>query len=124
MARIRMERINEEVKKAISEVIREELKDPQISKICSITSCEVTGDLKYAKVFVSVYDTDKRRERTLQALSRASGFIGHELGKRLDLRRIPQLIFKLDTNIEYGIRMASLIDSVARSDKGSGDENE
>ncbi|MGI6168555.1 MAG: 30S ribosome-binding factor RbfA [Christensenellales bacterium] len=124
MARIRMERINEEVKKAISEVIQQELKDPQISQICSVTSCEVTGDLKYAKVYVSVYDTEKRQEKSLQTLNRAAGFITREMGKRLDLRRLPQLIFKLDTNMEYGSRMASLIDEIARKDKESrgGDE--
>ena len=112
MSQIRMERINEEVRKAISEVIRDELHDPQISDMVSITSVEVTRDLKYAKVMVSVYDSEKLREKSVQTLNRASGFIGREVGKRVDLRRMPQLQFKLDTNIEYGIRMSRLIVSV------------
>ena len=112
MSQIRMERINEEMRKAVSDVIKHDLHDPQISDMATITSVEVTRDLKYATVYVSVYDSEKLRAKSIQTLNRAAGFIAHEVGKRVDLRRLPQLTFKLDTNIEYGVRMSQLIDSV------------
>ncbi|MGI6174896.1 MAG: 30S ribosome-binding factor RbfA [Christensenellales bacterium] len=112
MPRIRMERINEEVKKAVSDIILMEIKDPQVSSICSVTSCEVTNDLKHAKIFVSVLDDEKKRQRSIDALNRAAGFITRELGKRVKLRALPRLSFRLDTNIEYGIHMSKMIDAV------------
>ncbi len=109
MANIRYDRINEEVKKTISEIVRD-LKDPRISPMTTIMSAEVTTDQKQAKIKVSVYDKDDTvREETVAALNRAAGFIRHELGNRMVLRQLPQLKFILDNSIEYSVRIAGIL---------------
>ena len=106
MPNIRYDRINEEVKKTISEIVRE-MKDPRISPMTTISSAEVTNDQKIAKVKVSVYDEDDAvRKGTVDALNRATGFIPHELCQRMELRARPQRRFTLDTSIEYSATRA------------------
>ena len=93
MASVRYDRINEEIKKALSEIVRE-MKDPRISPMTTIMLVEATNDLKLAKVRVSVYDKDDSvRKETVAQLNRAEGFIARELGRRIDIRRIPTLKF-------------------------------
>lgn len=115
MANIRYDRINEEVKKTLSEIVRE-MKDPRISPMTTIMAAEVTNDQKLAKVRVSVYDKDdEKREETVAALNKAAGFIRHELGMRMDLRQLPQLKFILDTSIEYSVRIAGILDELNKN---------
>ena len=114
-----MERINEEIRKAVSDIIRNELDDPKISQMTSITSAEVTKDLKFAKIYVSVMDDESIRHKTISKLNRAAGIIAREIGRYVELRRVPRLTFVLDTNIEYGIRMSQLIDSVVKDNNGA-----
>lgn len=102
-------RLSGEMKKVISEVIRNEVKDPRISELLSVTDVSVTEDLKFAKVFISVYGD---AEPTLAALKSAKGFIRREVGKRIKMRLTPELIFEKDDSIEKGIYMASLINKV------------
>ena len=117
MPNIRYDRINEEVKKTISEIVRE-MKDPRISPMTTISSAEVTNDQKIAKVKVSVYDEDDAvRKGTVDALNRAAGFI--RLGQRMELRALPQLKFTLDTSIEYSAHIAKIIESLHSQDKKS-----
>lgn len=124
MANIRYDRINEEVKKAISEIVRE-MKDPRISQMTTIMSAEVTNDLKQAKVRVSVYDPDDAvREASVAALNRAAGFIRHELGTRVDLRALPQLKFTLDNSIEYSVRIAQILNDLNKDKKEQQGEQE
>ena len=119
MPNIRYDRINEEVKKTISEIVRE-MKDPRISPMTTISSAEVTNDQKIAKVKVSVCDEDDAvRKGTVDALNRAAGFIRHELGQRMELRALPQLKFTLDTSIEYSAHIAKIIESLHSQDKKS-----
>ena len=97
---IRYERMNEEIKKTISEIIKD-MKDPRVSDMTTIMSVDVTNDLKQAKVLVSVYDKDDEvRRGTVEALNHGSGFITRELGKRMQLRALPKLNFKLDNSID------------------------
>lgn len=124
MANIRYDRINEEVKKAISEIVRE-MKDPRISQMTTIMSAEVTNDLKQAKVRVSVYDPDDAvRESSVAALNRAAGFIRHELGTRVDLRALPQLKFTLDNSIEYSVHIAQILNDLNKDKKEQQGEQE
>ena len=114
MAFKRFDRINEEIKKALSEVIRD-MKDPRISPLTSVMRAEATNDLKLAKVKVSVYDKDDAvRRETVASLNRAEGFIARELGRRIDIRRIPTLKFTLDDSIEYSVHIAEIIDRLQR----------
>ena len=124
MANVRYDRINEEVKKAISEIVRE-MKDPRISPMTTIMSAEVTNDLKQAKVRVSVYDSDDAvREASVAALNRAAGFIQHELGTHIELRALPQLKFTLDNSIEYSVHIAQILNDLNKDKKGRQDEQE
>ena len=112
MPSVRYDRINEELKKALSEIVRE-MKDPRISPMTTILRVEATNDLKLAKVKVSVYDkSDDVRKETVAQLNRAEGFIARELGKRVHIRRIPTLKFTLDDSIEYAVHISEIINQL------------
>ena len=112
MPSVRYDRINEELKKALSEIVRE-MKDPRISPMTTILRVEATNDLKLAKVKVSVYDkSDDISKETVAQLNRAEGFIARDLGKRVDIRRIPTLKFTLDDSIEYAVHISEIINQL------------
>ena len=112
MSQVRSDRMNEEVKKTVSEIIRE-MKDPRISTMTTITQSEVTKDLKYAKLMVSVYaENDADRKRTVEALNHAAGFIAHELGARMRIRCVPQLKFLLDESIAYSVHIGKILNDL------------
>ena len=104
----RIDRISEEVHRALDRIIRDELNDPRISGTWSIVRCEVTRDLKYAKVRVSILEEEKRKPM-MEALRRAAGFIRRELGHEVDLRALPELQFELDTNMEYAAKIDRIL---------------
>lgn len=121
MSKIRNNRLSGEVRKVISEIIQTQLKDPRISDLTSVTDVHVTEDLKYTKIYISVYgDIDS----TFEALQSAKGFIRRELGKKVKMRIVPELIFEKDDSIERGIYMSKLIDQVINSEAGEKHENE
>ena len=111
----RIDRISEEVHKAIDKIIRDELNDPRIGGTWSIVRCEVTRDLRYAKVRISVLEED-RRKPMMAALNRAAGFVRRELGREVDLRYVPEVLFELDTNMEY----AAKINRILKGSQGNG----
>ena len=126
MSAIRSDRINEEVKKTLSSIIRE-MKDPRISPMTTLTGAEVTKDLKYAKISVSVYDKDDAvRQGTVDALNHAAGFIAHELGQRMLIRRVPSLKFRLDDSIAYSIHISEILNSldIKKEDGAEGETEE
>lgn len=104
----RIDRISEELRRELDEIIRGELGDPRIDGTWSITRAEVTGDLRYAKIYVSVLEDD-RREGLLDALKNARGYLRRALGKRMVIRYTPELIFVGDKNIEYGVHIAKVL---------------
>ena len=104
----RIDRISQEVHKAIDAIIRDELNDPRIGGTWSIVRCEVTRDLRYCKVRVSILEADLRKDM-MAALKNAAGFIRRELGRRVDLRYVPEILFELDTNIEYAAHINQLL---------------
>ena len=104
----RIDRITEEVHKAIDKIIRDEVNDPRVGGTWSIVRCEVTRDLRYAKVRISILEED-RRKGMMAALNRAAGFIRRELGREVDLRYVPEVQFELDTNMEYAARINELL---------------
>ncbi|MCR5073420.1 MAG: 30S ribosome-binding factor RbfA [Clostridiales bacterium] len=126
MSAIRSDRINEEVKKTLSSIVRE-MKDPRISPMTTLTGAEVTKDLKYAKISVSVYDKDDAvRQGTVDALNHAAGFIAHELGQRMLIRRVPSLKFRLDDSIAYSIHISEILNSldIKKEDGAEGETEE
>jgi ribosome-binding factor A len=107
----RIDRINEEVKRHVDAILREELHDPRIKGTFSVTRAEVTRDLRYAKVYVSVLN-DEDREPMMAALKKAAGFVRSQLGKRMIIRYTPEILFETDKNIEYGIHIADVLKKV------------
>ena len=114
-------RISEEFKKEISLIIQNELKDPRLTEMVSVTSVNVTRDLRYAKVFFSVLGEEEQKKKVLNVLKNAAGFLRREMGKRIELRYNPEILFEIDNSIERGIYMTHLIDKTI---KNSGEENE
>ena len=99
------------------------MRDPRFSGTFSITHADVTRDLRYCKVYVSVLEPEKRKG-VMDALKSAAGFLRRELGHRVDLRYTPELIFELDTNMEYASRMTKLIDEAVKRDASKPSESE
>lgn len=105
-------RINAEVMKELSMIIRGEIKDPRISSMTSVVSVEVAPDLKTCKAYISVLGDEEAQKSTLEGLNSASSFIRKELARRVNLRNTPEIKFFIDQSIEYGVKMSKLIDEV------------
>ena len=112
-------RVNEEVMRELSNIIRGEIKDPRIHPMTSVVAVEVAPDLKTAKAYVSVLGNEKAQQDTIAGLRSAEGFIRRALAKSINLRNTPQITFVLDQSIEYGIAMSKKIDEVTRKDNNS-----
>ncbi len=110
-------RINEEVKKELSEIIRSEVKDPRIAPWTSVIEAVVAPDLKTCKVYISVLGDEDKAKETLKGLKSSAGFIRRELAHRVNLRNTPELFFYLDTSIAYGAKMDKLINEVIAHDE-------
>lgn len=111
----RIDRISEQVRREVDRIVREEVSDPRIQGTFSITRCEVTRDLRYAKVYVSILE-DENRAPMMAALKKAAGFIRHQLRESMIIRYAPEMIFVEDHNIEYGIHIASVLRDVQPQD--------
>ena len=113
----RTNRISEEVRKIVSELILNGLKDPRINNtMTTVTKVEVTRDLSYAKIYISVLGNEEEKLDNIKGLNSAKGFIRKEIGNSIDLRYSPEPIFYLDESIEEGIRMSKLIDEINKND--------
>ncbi|MDY2629337.1 MAG: 30S ribosome-binding factor RbfA [Lachnospiraceae bacterium] len=117
-------RINEEVKKELSNIIRNELKDPRIHMMTSVVSVEVAPDLKTCKAYISVLGSEKEAGDTLAGLKSASGYIKTKLARSVNLRNTPEIIFRLDQSIEHGIHIAHLLDELHAGETAEDAENE
>jgi ribosome-binding factor A len=115
-------RVNGEVQKALAEIIREDIKDPRVQMMTSVTGVEVAPDLKTCKVWISVLGNEKEQQDTIKGLRSAVGFVRSQLAKKVNLRNTPELQFVLDNSIAYGVSMSKLIDEVNSSDDDGSDE--
>jgi ribosome-binding factor A len=117
----RPEKVREFIKEQVSEIIQQKLKDPRIGFV-SVTDVEVTGDLRHAKIFVSVLGDDQAKTDTMTGLASAIRYVRGELGRRLQMRFTPEILFRLDESIERGTRVMSLIREVSeeKPDERSG----
>ena len=118
------QRINGEVQKELSRIIRMELKDPRINPMTSVTDVMVTQDLKYCKAYISVLGDAYEQEQTIKGLQSAEGYIRRELARTLNLRNTPEIKFVLDQSIEYGVNMSKKIDEVTKDLKAEGVEED
>ncbi|MFJ7729034.1 30S ribosome-binding factor RbfA [Neobacillus sp. NPDC097160] len=112
----RANRVGEQMKKELSDIIGRKIKDPRIGFV-TVTDVQVTGDLQQAKVFISVLGDDEQKENTLKGLAKAKGFIRTEIGHRIRLRKTPEIIFEWDESIDYGNRIETLLHQLHTDDK-------
>lgn len=116
MSQMRANRVAEEIKKVIGDVISRKLKDPRVGFV-TITDVEVTGDLQQAKIYLTVLGEGKAEEETLAGLNKAKGFIRSEVGKHIRLRKTPEIMFEIDKAIETGNRIERLIHELNQSEE-------
>ncbi|MCI8335147.1 MAG: 30S ribosome-binding factor RbfA [Lachnospiraceae bacterium] len=121
---IKNTRINGEVRRELSNIIRGEIKDPRIGPMTSVVEVEVAPDLKSAKAYISVLGDEKAQQDTLEGLRSAEGYIRRALAKSINLRNTPEIRFVLDQSIEYGVNMSKLIDDVNKSSKEDKDDED
>lgn len=109
MAKYRLGRINEEIKKEFSNIIRYDINDPRLTAMVSVTKVEVTSDLRYAKAYVSIFGDEESKKESLEALKNSAGFIRREIGHRIKLRYTPEIIIEIDKSIEHGMHINDLL---------------
>jgi ribosome-binding factor A len=113
---VRSNRVAEQIKKEMTDILQRDLKDPRIGFV-TVTEVEVTGDLQQATVYITVLGSNEQKESTLQGLSKATGFIRSEIGKRVRLRKTPEMLFKFDESTEYGNKIATILHEIERENK-------
>ena len=113
---IKNTRINQEVRKELSQIIQGGIKDPRIHPMTSVTAVEVAPDLKTCRAYISVLGDEESLKETVRGLTNAEGYIRRELARTVNLRNTPQIRFIADQSIEYGVRMSSVIDQVTEAD--------
>jgi ribosome-binding factor A len=120
----RVLRVAELIKREVSQLLLSGIKDDRVGiGMASVTNVDVSGDLQHAKIFVSVYGSDEERARTMEGLKSATGFVRSELGRRIRLRRTPEVIFLDDRSIERGTQVLSLLNRLSQERKDEpGDE--
>ena len=124
MSENRVRRVAEQIKKDIGQIIASQIKDPRVAGITSITEVQLTRDLRYASVYVSIFGTDMEKEETLQTLIRAAGYIRGEIGRRIRLRYVPEINFFLDNSIEYGVHIENVIKSLKKEETDANERPE
>ena len=122
---IKNTRINGEVRRVLSSIIQNEIKDPRIHPMTSVVEVEVAPDLKSAKAYISVLGDEEAQKNTLAGLKSAEGYIRRELARTVNLRNTPEIRFIMDQTIEYGVHMSKLIDDVNQTSvEEEGDEDD
>lgn len=107
LSNVRANRVAEQIKKEVGDILTQKIKDPRIGFV-TITDVEVTGDLQQATIFISVLDENKKKD-TLLGLSKANGFIRSEIGRRIRLRKTPEIFFEFDDATAYGNRIETIL---------------
>lgn len=116
MAKERINKINEEIRRELSAILRE-VKDARIPMMTSVVAVNVTNDLSYAKVYVSVMGNEAEQKKAIEGLKSASGFMRREVGRRVSIRHTPELIFELDHSIEHGAHINEVLHSLQNKEK-------
>lgn len=117
MAKKRMVRLNSLLKEVISDVIRKDVRNPHINELLTVTNVEITSDLHYAKVYVSVIAPEEEKQKTVDALQSAAGFIAVNASKQVVMRYFPQLFFKLDDSVDQRLRIEKLLADIDTEQK-------
>lgn len=123
MSDVRVRKLQEFIKQEFSQMLMRGLKDPRIGFV-TVTEVEVTGDLRQATIYVSLFGNDEAKKESLQALRHASGHIRSELGKTLHLRHTPEIFFKQDTSLDYSMHIESILNTIKKDEKKEETGNE
>lgn len=115
----RSDRVGDEIRNVLAAILRDEIRDPRLPSLVSVTEVKVTRDLSHASAYISVYGNEKEKADCQAALKSANGFIRREVARRVKLRIAPEIHFILDESIENGIRMSKLIDQALEKDKAA-----
>ena len=122
---IKNTRVNAEVQRELSNILRGGIKDPRVAPMTSVVAVEVAPDLKTCKAYISVLGDEKAQQDTIRGLQSAEGYIRRELARSINLRNTPEIRFIMDQSIEYGVHMSNLIDDVNKSSlEEEGDEDD
>ncbi|MFW5972016.1 MAG: 30S ribosome-binding factor RbfA [Bacillota bacterium] len=121
MSKQRAQRLGELIKQEIGNILLKEVKDPRIGFV-SVTDAEVSGDLRHANVYVSVYGSEKEKEDTMKGLEKATGYIRRLLGDRITVYHTPEILFRYDDSIEHGAHISKLLDKVKKEKDEEGDK--
>lgn len=109
MKKRRLERLNSNLKEVISEVITKDVKDPGVNELITVTAVDISADLRHAKVFISIIAPQEEKEKTIQALETAAGFIAVHASKKVVMRYFPQLTFRLDTSVDEHMHIEEIL---------------
>ncbi len=119
---IKNTRVNTEVQRELSNIIRGGIKDPRVAPMTSVVSVEVAPDLKTCKAYISVLGDEEAQQNTVKGLQNAEGYIRRELAHTLNMRNTPEIKFVLDQSIEYGVMMSKKISEVTKDIKDDEEE--
>lgn len=122
MARLRVEKVQEAIQQEISKMLLMDVKDPRIQFV-TVTGVELTDDMSYAKIYVSLYGPKDKQEETWKALQKSLGFMRTEIAKRIRLRFAPTLILQKDTSMEYSAHIESILQKIKQEEKPAAEEN-
>lgn len=117
MTKKRVERLNSLLKEVISEVVTKDVRNPHVAHLITITSVEISNDIKYAKVFISVIGSDKEKQASLNALQSAAGFIAVHASKKVRLRYFPELTFRLDDSVDKHLKIDKILSLIHEEQK-------
>lgn len=112
----RADRVRKALIREISDLLRKDVKDPRVTGIVSVTDVELSTDCRHAKVFVSVYGDQEAQNSTMKALESCTGFIRSEIGKRINLRFAPEIVFKIDHSLERGSRVSLILEKISKGE--------
>ncbi len=121
--RIRPEKVAHLMRREVADILETKLRDPRLGRTVTVTDVEVTHDLSFAKIYVTVLGTEAERKSTLEALGHATGFVRREIGQRLELREVPEIRFLYDDSLDKGGRVEDLLRRLERGEPVEGGED-
>ncbi|NLT20385.1 MAG: 30S ribosome-binding factor RbfA [Syntrophomonadaceae bacterium] len=120
MSKRRVERMSVEIRRVISRIIHEDIKDPRIDfSTVSVSRVDVANDISHARVNFSILGDEAKQEETMQALQKARGYIRSEVAREIQIKHAPELEFRLDKSIEHGVRISALLNEIKESEPKS-----
>ncbi|MEF9951225.1 MAG: 30S ribosome-binding factor RbfA [Clostridium sp.] len=116
MAFNRTVRLSEEIRKILSDIIQNNIKDPRVPILTTVTRVDVTRDLRYAKAYISVFGDKEAKEKCIQGLRSAAGYIRREVGSKIKVRYTPEIIFEIDESLEHGLHINKILSDIKKND--------